>query len=104
MELSEGELWQIPSSTEKSIPIIPQYGIPIDKGYGRFTRAMSKAANSIIPMWLRTMYVPEVDMGWVHLWVGLGCIFQHVMGWVGLNEKYCGTVAEYCKTHIFHCP
>jgi len=26
----------------------------------------------------------------------------HGLGWVGLNEKYCGTVAEYryCKTHI----
>ena len=24
--------------------------------------------------------------------MGLGC--------VGLNEKYCGIVAEYCKTHI----
>ena len=33
-------------------------------------------------------------MGWVHAWVGL----------VGLNEKYCGIVAEYCKTHTFHCP
>jgi len=28
------------------------------------------------------------------------------MRWVGLNEKYCGIVAEYCrpKTHTFHCP
>ena len=25
------------------------------------------------------------------------------MGWVGLNEKYCGIVAEYCKTHTFRC-
>jgi len=25
------------------------------------------------------------------------------MGWVGLNEKYCGIVAEYCKAHTFHC-
>jgi len=39
--------------------------------------------------------VSEMDMGWVHLWVGLG--------WVGLIEKYCGIVAEYCKTHTFHC-
>ena len=26
------------------------------------------------------------------------------IGWVGLNEKYCGTVAEYCKAHTFHWP
>ena len=26
------------------------------------------------------------------------------LGWVGLNEKYCGIVAEYCKTHTFHYP
>ena len=26
------------------------------------------------------------------------------MGWVGLNEKYCGIVAKYWKTHTFHCP
>ena len=41
-------------------------------------------------------------------WVGLGRIFQHMwwvgLRWVGLNEKYCGIVAEYCKTHTFHCP
>ena len=39
------------------------------------------------------------SMGWV------GSHFPaHVMGWVvGLNEKYCGIVAEYCKTHTFHC-
>jgi len=27
---------------------------------------------------------PEMDMGWVHPWVGLGRIFQH-MSWVGLG-------------------
>ena len=26
------------------------------------------------------------------------------MGWVELDEKYCGIIAEYCKTHTFHCP
>jgi len=47
--------------------------------------------------WLRAVNVrAEMDMGWV----GLGRIFQHMwwVGWVGLNEKYCGIVAEYCKT------
>ena len=49
-------------------------------------------------------------MGWVHPWVGLGWVRSHfsayVTGWVGLNEKYCGIVAEYCrpKTHTIHCP
>ena len=41
-------------------------------------------------------------------WVGFGSVGSHfpahVMGWVGLNEKYCGIVAEYCKTHTFHYP
>jgi len=49
----------------------------------------------------------EMDMGWVHPWVGLGWVGSHfpahMMGWVGLKEKYCGIVAEYCKTHTFHC-
>jgi len=46
------------------------------------------------------------SMGWVRLgWVG-SHFPAHVMGWVGLNEKYRGIVAEYCrpKTHTFHCP
>jgi len=34
---------------------------------------------------------PEMDMDWVH-------------PWVGLNEKYRGIVAEYCKTQTFHYP
>jgi len=41
----------------------------------------------------RGRWGPEMDMGWVHPWVGLG--------WVGLNENYCAIVAEYCKTHTF---
>jgi len=44
----------------------------------------------------------EMDMGWVHPWVkgwvGLGWVGSHfpahVMGWVGLNEKYCGDFPE----------
>ena len=32
------------------------------------------------------------------------CRDGHGLGWLGLNEKYCGIVAEYCKTHTFHCP
>jgi len=51
-------------------------------------------------------YASEMDMGWVHPWLGLGWVESHfpahVMGWVGLNEKYCGIVAEYCKTDTFH--
>ena len=47
-------------------------------------------------------------MGWVHPWLGLGWVESHfpahVMGWVGLNEKYCGIVAEYCKTSYFSLP
>jgi len=35
-------------------------------------------------------------------WTWVGSI--HGLGWVGLNEKYCGIVAEYCKTHTFHLP
>jgi hypothetical protein len=40
----------------------------------------------------------EMDMGWVHPWVGLGWVGlgwvgsnfpAHVMGWVGLNNRYC---------------
>ena len=37
-------------------------------------------------------------------WVGLGWVAFSGTCWVGLNEKYCGIVAEYCKTHTFHCP
>jgi len=50
----------------------------------------------------------EMDMGWVHPWVGLGWVaFSNTcdgLGRVGLNAKYRGIVAEYCKTHIFHSP
>ena len=50
-----------------------------------------------------------MDMGWVHPWVGLGLVaFSSTcdgLGWVGLNEKYCGIVAEYpvgyCKLILF---
>ena len=35
-------------------------------------------------------------------WTWVGSI--HGLGWVGLNQKYCGIVAVYCKTHTFHCP
>jgi len=50
-----------------------------------------------------------MDMGWVHPWVGLGWVaFSSTcdgLGWVGLNEKYCGIVAEYpvgyCKLILF---
>jgi len=49
--------------------------------------------------------VREMDMGWVWLeWVELGWVGSHfpahVMGWVGLNEKYCCIVAEHCKTYF----
>ena len=47
--------------SEKRIPIIPRYGIPVDEAYSRFTRAMSKAAHSTIPMGLCIMYVPFMD-------------------------------------------
>jgi len=42
--------------------------------------------------------VSALDQRWT--WVGS----IHGLYWVGLNEKYCGIVAEYCKTHTFHCP
>jgi len=35
-------------------------------------------------------------------WTWVGSI--HGLGWAGLNEKYCGIVAEYGKTHTFHGP
>jgi len=54
------------------------------------------------------VFTAEMDMGWVHPWVGLGWVaFSSTcdgLGWVEWNEKYCGIVAEYCKTHTFHCP
>ena len=44
-------------------------------------------------------------VGSIHGFGWVGSHFPaHVMGWVGLNEEYCGIVAEYCKTHTFHCP
>jgi len=49
------------TSSEKSIPIIPQYGIPVNEAYSRFTRAMSKAAHSTVPTGVRTMYIPCMD-------------------------------------------
>jgi len=49
---------------------------------------------------------PTQRRTWVGSIRGLGWVGSHfpahVMGWVGLNEKYCGIVAEYCKTHTFH--
>jgi len=44
------------ASTEKSIPIVPQYGIPVDEAYSRFTIAMSKATHSIFPSADSTMH------------------------------------------------
>jgi len=44
------------------------------------------------------------SMGWVELGrVAFSGTCDGLI-WVGLNEKYCGIVAEYCKTHTFHCP
>jgi len=47
-------------------------------------------------------FMPAVSLN--HRWTRVGSI--HGLGWAGLNEKYCGIVAEYCrpKTRTFHCP
>jgi len=49
--------WDRLSASEKSIPIIPGCGIPIDEADSRFT----KAAYSFVPRGVRTMYVPYME-------------------------------------------
>ena len=45
------------------------------------------------------MYGPDMDVGWVHPWVGLGWVglnFDgHIMGWVGINGLNCND-----STHV----
>ena len=44
----------------------------------------------------------EMDMGWVHPCMGwVGSHFPtHVMGWVGLNEKYCYFFTAFCAYYV----
>jgi len=49
------------AATEKSIPLIPRHGVSIEEAYSRFTRAMSKAAHSVIPWGVRAKYIPCLD-------------------------------------------
>jgi len=56
------------ASTEKSIPIISRYGIPVDEAYSHFTRAISKTTHSTVLRRVRTMYVPCMDEDAHALW------------------------------------
>jgi len=49
------------AATEKSIPLIPRCGIPIEEAYNRFSRAVSSAARAIIPRVIRARYIPCMD-------------------------------------------
>jgi len=49
----------------------------------------------------------EMDMDWVHPWVGLGWVaFSSTcdgFGWVGLNEKYCYFFTAFCVCYNIMC-
>ena len=49
------------AATEKSIPLIPHCGIPIEEAYNCFSRAMSSAAHATIPRGIRARYIPCMD-------------------------------------------
>ena len=49
------------AATEKSIPLIPRCGIPIEEAYNCFSRAMSSAAHATMPRGIRARYIPCMD-------------------------------------------
>jgi len=49
------------AAAEKSIPLIPRHGVPVEEAYSRFNHALLKAAHTAAPRGCCAIYIPCMD-------------------------------------------